>query len=292
MVSMARPLLADADFVAKAAEGRADEINTCIACNQACLDHVFQRKIASCLVNPRAGHETELIYRAHDARRSASRSSARARRASPAPPCCAERGHAVDLFEAATEIGGQFNMAKRIPGKEEFHETLRYFGAPHRSSPACGCTCAPASTPQRCSRGDYDEIVLATGVTPRDPDIPGAAEHRASGRVLSYVDVLLHGRDGRARASRSSVRAASASTSPSTWSPSEHSPTLDLADVAARVGRRPIPRRARSGLAAPQIAPPRARSTCCSASRRRSARASARPPAGSTAPRSRPSASK
>ena len=128
MVSMARPLLADAEFVNKAAAGRADEINTCIACNQACLDHVFERKLASCLVNPRAAYETELVIR--PAARRAKRIAVVG--AGPAGLACAttlaERGHAVDLFEAAAEIGGQFNMAKRIPGKEEFHETLRYFG--------------------------------------------------------------------------------------------------------------------------------------------------------------------
>ena len=126
MVSMARPLLADADFVVKAAAGRADEINTCIACNQACLDHVFQRKIASCLVNPRAGHETELQYV-----RTVAPKRIAIVGAGPAGLACAtvlaERGHAVDVYEAAADIGGQFNMAKRIPGKEEFHETLRYF---------------------------------------------------------------------------------------------------------------------------------------------------------------------
>ena len=127
MVSMARPLLADAEFVNKAAAGRADEINTCIACNQACLDHVFQRKVASCLVNPRAAYETEIVIgRAARPKRIAVVG------AGPAGLVCAttlaERGHHVDLFEAAHEIGGQFNMAKRIPGKEEFHETLRYFG--------------------------------------------------------------------------------------------------------------------------------------------------------------------
>ena len=126
MVSMARPLLADPDFVNKAAAGRADEINTCIACNQACLDHVFQRKIASCLVNPRAGHETELRYEPTRKPRKFAVVGA-----GPAGLACAsvlaERGHQVDLFDSAAEIGGQFNLARRVPGKEEFDETLRYF---------------------------------------------------------------------------------------------------------------------------------------------------------------------
>ena len=123
---MARPLLADADFVNKAAAGRADEINTCIGCNQACLDHVFQQKRASCLVNPRACHETELVFRP-----AAKKKKIAVVGAGPAGLACstalADCGHSVDLFDAASEIGGQFNMAKQIPGKEEFHETLRYF---------------------------------------------------------------------------------------------------------------------------------------------------------------------
>ena len=191
MVSMARPLLADPDFVVKAADGRADEINTCIACNQACLDHVFQRRIASCLVNPRAGHETELVYApAAVARRIAVVG------AGPAGLACATvlagRGHHVDLFEAAREIGGQFNLAKRIPGKEEFHETLRYFA---RRIETTGVTprLATRATAAQLVDGGYDEIVIATGVTPRDPRIDGAAEQAHTGRVLSYVDVL-HGR--------------------------------------------------------------------------------------------------
>ncbi len=128
MVSMARPLLADPDFVNKAAAGRADEINTCIACNQACLDHVFQRKIASCLVNPRAGHETELRYEPAQTRKRFAVVGA-----GPAGLACAtvlaERGHQVDLFDSAAEIGGQFNLARRVPGKEEFAGDAALFPA-------------------------------------------------------------------------------------------------------------------------------------------------------------------
>jgi len=187
MVSMARPLLADPEFVRKAAENRADEINTCIACNQACLDHVFEQKVASCLVNPRASHETELNYAP----------APRSRRvavvgAGPAGLACATiaagRGHEVTLFEASDEIGGQFNMAKRIPGKEEFHETLRYFG---RQIEIQGVQLRLGKRVDAAELlgGAFDEIVIATGVTPRLPAIDGI-EHP---KVLSYVDVLLRG---------------------------------------------------------------------------------------------------
>jgi 2,4-dienoyl-CoA reductase (NADPH2) len=188
MVSMARPLLADPDFVVKAAGGRADEINTCIACNQACLDHVFQRRIASCLVNPRAGHETELVYAPAVAPKRVAVVGA-----GPAGLACAtvlaERGHTVGLFEAADEIGGQFNLARRIPGKEEFHETLRYF-ARRIEITGVRLHLGTRATAAQLVAGGYDEVVIATGVTPRDPQIDGAAEHARTGRVLSYVDVL------------------------------------------------------------------------------------------------------
>jgi 2,4-dienoyl-CoA reductase (NADPH2) len=192
MVSMARPLLADAEFVNKAAAGRADEINTCIACNQACLDHVFQRKVASCLVNPRAAYETEIVIRP-----AAMPKRVAVVGAGPAGLACAttlaERGHTVDLFEASGEIGGQFNMAKRIPGKEEFHETLRYFG---RRIETTGVRLAlnRAVTADELAAVGYDEIVLATGVAPRDPHIEGVDEFRATGKVVSYVDLLLQGK--------------------------------------------------------------------------------------------------
>ncbi|MEO7430716.1 MAG: NADPH-dependent 2,4-dienoyl-CoA reductase [Dokdonella sp.] len=184
MVSMARPLLADPRWVAKARDNRAADINTCIACNQACLDHAFEKKRASCLVNPRACHETELVIRpATITKRIAVVGSG------PAGLACAttlaERGHVVTLFEQASEIGGQFNLAKRIPGKEEFHETLRYFA---RRIEQTGITLliGTAATPATLRDGGFDEIVFATGVTARATAIPGG--DRAN--VVSYVDVL------------------------------------------------------------------------------------------------------
>lgn len=184
MVSMARPLLADAEFVRKAREGRADEINTCIACNQACLDHTFSGKITSCLVNPRACHETELVIEP----------AARPKRiavvgAGPAglsfSVTAAARGHEVELFEASEEIGGQLNIAKGIPGKEEFNETLRYFRRQlqlHKVSLRLGVK----ATMDSLIQGGYDEVVIATGTKPRIPDIDGI-EHP---KTLGYLDVL------------------------------------------------------------------------------------------------------
>ncbi len=189
MVSMARPLLADPAFVRKAAEGRADEINTCIACNQACLDHVFKQEVASCLVNPRAGHETELrlvpLRPGQAAQRVAVVGAGPAGLA--AATSLAERGHAVTLFDAATEIGGQFNMAKRIPGKEEFFETLRYFA---RRLAVLKVDLRLATRVGVEDLLEFDQVVLATGVVPRDPRIPGQAEGQARGQVLSYLQVL------------------------------------------------------------------------------------------------------
>ncbi|MFE7628553.1 FAD-dependent oxidoreductase, partial [Streptomyces sp. NPDC057509] len=185
MVSMARPFLADPDFVAKASEGRADAINTCIGCNQACLDHVFSGQVTSCLVNPRACHETELVLSPTRTRKRVAVVGA-----GPAGLACAvtasERGHTVTLFDAADEIGGQLNVARRVPGKEEFNETLRYF----RTRLAEENVEVRLGTPVGAGDlGGYDEIVLATGVTPRTPAIPGA-DHPS---VVSYLDVLRHG---------------------------------------------------------------------------------------------------
>ena len=182
MVSMARPLLADPEWVNKARQGRADDINTCIACNQACLDHVFENKRASCLVNPRACAETELNYTP-----TASPKRIAVVGAGPAglacATVCAERGHAVTLFDRAGEIGGQFNLAKRIPGKEEFHETLRYFS---RRIEQTGIDLRLQTDVDASQLDGFDEVVLATGIAPRAIDIPGS-DHP---KVVSYLDVI------------------------------------------------------------------------------------------------------
>ncbi|MFV5993744.1 FAD-dependent oxidoreductase [Streptomyces sp. NPDC056231] len=185
MVSMARPFLADPDFVAKASAGRADAINTCIGCNQACLDHTFSGKITSCLVNPRACHETELTLSPTRTRKRVAVVGA-----GPAGLACAvsasERGHEVTLFDEADEIGGQLNVARRIPGKEEFDETLRYFRT-RLAEQQVELRLGTKATPD--ALGGFDEIVLATGVTPRSPAIPGL-DHPS---VVGYLDVLRDG---------------------------------------------------------------------------------------------------
>jgi 2,4-dienoyl-CoA reductase (NADPH2) len=184
MVSLARPLLADPEFVNKAAAGTPEAVNTCIGCNQACLDHTFQMKITSCLVNPRACHETELVLAPTKLRKRIGVVGA-----GPAglafAVTAAECGHAVTLYDAADEIGGQLNIARQVPGKEEFNETLRYYRhqlAAHEVDVRLGA----AVTAEQLTAEGYDEVVLATGVTPRDPEIPGS-DHPS---VLSYLDVL------------------------------------------------------------------------------------------------------
>lgn len=185
MISMARPFLADPDFVNKAAAGKADEINTCIGCNQACLDHTFQGKLTTCLVNPRACYETELNYIPTTALKKIAVVGA-GPAGLAAATVAAERGHEVTLFDAASEIGGQFNVAKLIPGKEEFYETLRYF---EHKLQATGVKVQlnQRVTAQELLGGDFAEIILATGITPRVPDIPGI-DHP---KVMGYLDAIL-----------------------------------------------------------------------------------------------------
>ncbi len=185
MVSMARPLLADPEFVLKARQGRSDEINVCIACNQACLDHTFANKMSSCLVNPRACHETELNYPATKARRKFAVVGSGPAGISAAL-VLAERSHAVELYEAAAEIGGQLNMAKVIPGKEEFHEMLKYFARQIELKGVHVHLNTRVHADDLATR-NYDGVIVATGVTPRDPKIDGQ-DHS---KVLSYIDVLL-----------------------------------------------------------------------------------------------------
>jgi len=190
MVSMARPFLADPEFVNKAATNRADEINTCIGCNQACLDHIFARQLASCLVNPFACRETEMKLQAAERRQRIAVVGA-----GPAGLACATtaaaRGHYVTLFEAAAEIGGQFNLARRIPGKEEFAETLRYFRTRLRQLNV------RVELNRRVSADhlrDYEHVIVATGIVPRIPPIPGIDDPK----VANYVEIV----DGRRQAGR------------------------------------------------------------------------------------------
>ncbi len=186
MVSMARPFLADPYFVQKAMQGKSDEINTCIGCNQACLDHVFSGKMTSCLVNPKACHEEEF----------ASKPAEKIKKlavvgAGPAglafATTAAERGHQVTLFDSADEIGGQFNIAKQIPGKEEFYETIRYFGKMIEKT-GVNLVLGKQLSAEDLNSNDFDEVILATGIKPRTPEIDGV-DHP---KVLSYIDVIKH----------------------------------------------------------------------------------------------------
>lgn len=246
MVSLARPLLADPQWVEKARSGRSHAINTCIACNQACLDHVFENKPASCLVNPRACNETELVYKKTFApKRIAVVGSG------PAGLACAtvaaERGHRVTLFDAAGEIGGQFNVAKRVPGKEEFHETLRYFRHKLEETGVDVKLSTPATAP---TLAGYDEVVLATGIVPRKVDFPGH-DHA---KVVGYLDVL----SGRVRVGE---RAALIGAGGIGFDVAEFlvqegpSPSLDPARWMAEWGVDPT-YEARGSLATPHVEPP------------------------------------
>ena len=184
MVSMARPFLADPYFVQKAIDGKSDEINTCIGCNQACLDHVFSGKMTSCLVNPKACHEEEFATKpAEKVKKLAVIGAGPAGLAFATT--AAERGHQVTLFDAADEIGGQFNIAKQIPGKEEFYETIRYFGKMIEKF-GVNLVLGKHVSATDLNSDDFDEVILATGIKPRTPEIEGV-DHP---KVLSYIDVV------------------------------------------------------------------------------------------------------
>jgi 2,4-dienoyl-CoA reductase (NADPH2) len=249
LVSLARPLLADPEFVAKARAGRSADINTCIACNQACLDHAFKNQLASCLVNPRAGQETVLLIRPTPARKRFAVVGA-GPAGLAAATTLAERGHEVHLFEAAEAIGGQFNMAKRIPGKEEFHETLRYFGrrldatgvAVHLNTRADAATLAAAR---------YDGVLLATGVVARNPGIPG----QDLPHVLSYIDVLARGKPAGARVAIVGAGGIGFDVAEYLVTPPGHSPTLNLKDWLSEWGVAD-PTEVRGGVVPPRPAPP------------------------------------
>jgi 2,4-dienoyl-CoA reductase (NADPH2) len=245
MVSMSRPFLADPEFVNKAAQNRALDINTCIGCNQACLDHIFSQKTASCLVNPRACHETEFV-----ATPAATKKRIAVVGAGPAGLACstelAARGHDVHLFDSAAQIGGQFNMAKIIPGKEEFNETLRYYG---RRITATGIT---LNLNRRVTAEDlksFDEVVIATGVTPRNPKIPG----QDGPNVLSYIDVLLHKKPVGKRVAV--VGAGGIGFDVSEFLVEDHSPTMDL-EAWKREWGVGDPSTSRGGLIKPEVSAP------------------------------------
>ncbi len=222
MIQMARPFLADPEWVNKAAAGKPQLINTCIACNQACLDHTFRNKRASCLVNPRAAYETELVIEPADASRRIAVVGA-----GPAGLACsttlAERGHSVTLFEAAQQIGGQFNLARRIPGKEEFDETIRYFDALIDERGVERRLGTRATAAELASEG-FDAVVIATGVKARTPDIPGV-DHP---KVRSYQEAIEDPAGNGAQVAV--IGAGGIGFDVSELLVNETSPTLDLAE--------------------------------------------------------------
>ena len=243
MVSLARPLLADPQFVNKAAQGRREDINTCIACNQACLDHAFKNQLASCLVNPRAGHETSLRIVAAPRRLKVAVVGA-GPAGLAASTTLAERGHEVFLFDGAAQIGGQFNMAKQIPGKEEFHETLRYFGRRIAQTGVRLHLNTVVNAPDLLAE-KFDHIVIATGVRPRQPRIPGSELPH----VLSYIDVLLHHREVGPRVAIVGAGGIGFDVAEYLVTPPGHSPTMNLPEWLAEWGVAD-PRSVRGGVQA------------------------------------------
>ncbi len=247
LISMARPLLADPDWVNKARADAADEINTCIACNQACLDHVFVHKTVSCLLNPRAGHETKLsLGPTRHAKRVAVVGAGPAGLA--AAVTAAQRGHRVTLFEARPHVGGQFDLARRIPGKEEFNETIRYFTRMLDKHGVDVRLDTHAGVDELLS---YDEVVLSTGVAPRMPDIPGI-DHPM---VLSYAEAIVGKPAGKSVAV---IGAGGIGFDVSEFLTTEHSPTLNIKEWKAEWGAlspHEAPPEARGALTTPVPAP-------------------------------------